>query len=157
MVKNSPDPGRSHMPWSNQSPPATTTKACMPRDCAPKQEKPPEWEAHGPQLESSSDSLQLEKSNEDPAQPKIYKNFKSCCIFCCFNQEDKSLKKFFLIFSNPFPHFLLVVGVLETNIGQSGFKPRETKMLSYLVTNSRNSSFCVEDTTLLRLSLFPWW
>ena len=58
---SSPDPGRSHMPWSNEarapqllslrsrahepqllSPCATTTEACVPRAHAPQQEKPPQ-------------------------------------------------------------------------------------------------------------------
>ena len=40
-------------------------------------EKPVQWEARGPQLESSPRSSQLEKSplsNQDPAQPKIFLN-----------------------------------------------------------------------------------
>ena len=43
------------------------------------QEKPPQWEACAPQLESSPCYLQLEKSpstSEDPAQPKINKIIK---------------------------------------------------------------------------------
>ena len=58
-----PDPGRFHMPQSNGSPCATTTrcsrawepqrlnlrtaatKAHAPRACAPRQERPPQWEA----------------------------------------------------------------------------------------------------------------
>ena len=51
------------------SPRATTT-----RTFAPKQEKPLQWEACAPHLESSACSLQLEKSpcsNKDPTQPKI--------------------------------------------------------------------------------------
>ena len=38
------------------------------------QEKPPQWETHAPQLESSPWTPQLDKvvrSNEDPAQPNI--------------------------------------------------------------------------------------
>ena len=41
---------------------------------APQQEKPRQWEAHALQLETSPDSLQLEKSphsNKDLAQPEI--------------------------------------------------------------------------------------
>ena len=42
----------------------------MPGAYAPQQEKPQQWEAHVPQLESSPHSLQLEKdllsSDEDP-------------------------------------------------------------------------------------------
>ena len=44
-----------------------------------KQEKPPKWELHTLQLESSPHVLQVEKSlhsNEDPAQPKINKQIK---------------------------------------------------------------------------------
>ena len=55
------------------SPRATTTEPLHTRACAP-WEKPLQWEAHTPQLESSTHSLQLKKnlcSNKDPAQPKI--------------------------------------------------------------------------------------
>ena len=48
-------------------------KPARPRAHAPQQEKPLQWEAWVPQLDSSPYSLQLEKSlhnNEDPAQPK---------------------------------------------------------------------------------------
>ena len=51
-------------------------KPSSPRACALQQEKPPEWEAHTLQLESSPHSLQLEKSlhsNQDSVQPKINK------------------------------------------------------------------------------------
>ena len=49
-------------------------KPICPRTCALQQDKPLQWEARIPQLESSSCFQQLEKSprnNEDPAQPKI--------------------------------------------------------------------------------------
>ena len=67
-VGSSPGPGRSHMPQSScahapqllslrsgacepqlLSPRATTTEACVPRACAPQQEKPPQREARAPQ------------------------------------------------------------------------------------------------------------
>ena len=76
-----PDLRKSHMPQSNSahepqllslcskawepqllSPRATTTETQAPRACPLKQEKPPQWEAHTPQPESSPYSLQLEKS-----------------------------------------------------------------------------------------------
>ena len=85
-----PAPGRFRMPRSNEacvprrlslgsracepglrSPRATTTEAQEPVLC---KEKPLEWEAHVPQLESSPHSLQLVKnppSKKDPAQPKM--------------------------------------------------------------------------------------
>ena len=88
-------PGGSHMPqsgwlvchnylslWSRACVPqllsscTTTTEACTPKAHAPQQEKPPQWEACAPWLESGPHSPQLEKSphsNEDPAQPKINK------------------------------------------------------------------------------------
>ena len=63
-----PGPGRSHMPQSNEacapqllslssrarklqllSPHATANEACVPRACAPQQEKPRQWEARAPQ------------------------------------------------------------------------------------------------------------
>ena len=52
-------------------------KPKQPRACVLQQEKPPEWEAHASQLESSTCLLQLEKSlqsNEDPAQLKVNKH-----------------------------------------------------------------------------------
>ena len=50
---------RSQMPWGNGAPAAEgcvatqLLKAVCPRDHAPQQEKPPQGEAHPPQLESS--------------------------------------------------------------------------------------------------------
>ena len=58
------------------APCATATKSTPPRANAPQQEKPPQWEVHILQLESSSCWLQLEESlcsKEDPVQPKISK------------------------------------------------------------------------------------
>ena len=46
-------------PW------ATTTEASVPRACVPQRERPPQWEAHTPQLERGPHSLQLEKSHKD--------------------------------------------------------------------------------------------
>ena len=45
-------PGRSHMPWGNKAhePPLLSLRS---RAHAPQQEKPPQWEAYTPQLESS--------------------------------------------------------------------------------------------------------
>ena len=57
-----------------QSPGLQLCKPVRTRAPAPRQEKPPQWEAHAPRLESSPRCLQLEKSphsNKDPAQPKI--------------------------------------------------------------------------------------
>ena len=52
---------------------ATIIESMCPRFWAPQQEKPAQWEAHTPQLESNPNSLQLEKSlhSKDPVQPKI--------------------------------------------------------------------------------------
>ena len=84
-----PGPGRSHMLRAT-NPLHHSYWACAlepenhnywspsPRTCAQQQEKPPQWEAHAPQLESSPYLLQLEKSlnsNEEAAQPKINKKF----------------------------------------------------------------------------------
>ena len=49
-------------------------KLVCPRAHAPRQEKPPQQEAHAPQLESSPRAPKLEKSpcsNQGPAQPKV--------------------------------------------------------------------------------------
>ena len=62
-----------------QSPEPQLLKPTHPRACSVQGEKPPWWEAHSPQLESSPCSWQLEKSlhsGEDPAQPKINKIIK---------------------------------------------------------------------------------
>ena len=69
-----PDLGRSHMPRSDQAR-VPHYWACA-LETESQQEKPPQWEAHVPQRESSPCSGPLEKSpssNEDPAQPKINK------------------------------------------------------------------------------------
>ena len=93
-VTLSPDPGRSHTlhnqahcwacalePGQPQllSAPAAMTETHVPQGLCPQPEKPPQWEAHTPQLESSLHSPQLEKSlysNKDPAQPEINKQIK---------------------------------------------------------------------------------
>ena len=77
----SPHPGRFHIPWSSSacatqllSLCAAPLKPAHPQTYAPQQEKPLQWEARTPQLETSSRLLQLEKnphSNEDLAQLKI--------------------------------------------------------------------------------------
>ena len=66
-----PDLGRSHM-LAQLSPCATTTKSTCSGAHVP-QEKPPQEEAHAPQIQSTPYSPQLEKSpcsNKDPVQPK---------------------------------------------------------------------------------------
>ena len=64
---------RSHKHWAHMQ---KTLKSWHSRVRAPQQEKPPWWATLSLQLESSSYSPQLEKSqlsNEDPAQPKLNK------------------------------------------------------------------------------------
>ena len=83
-----PDPGRAHMPWSNEphepqllSPSSRAQgphllKPMCPTACALEQEKPPRWEANSLQLESSSRLPQLKespRSHQDSAQPKVNK------------------------------------------------------------------------------------
>ena len=67
-------------PWPGKIPRAMEQLSpCAPLSLCPgaralRQEKPPQWEAHTPQLESSPRSPQLEESlcsKEAPAQPKI--------------------------------------------------------------------------------------
>ena len=53
---------RAHKPQL-PSPHAATTEASMPRACALQQEKPLQWEALAPQLESSPRSLQWDNSS----------------------------------------------------------------------------------------------
>ena len=58
---------------AGQPSPCTTTELVHPSACAPQQEKPPEWDAHAPQLESSPCSPQREKvcmQLERPSPPK---------------------------------------------------------------------------------------
>ena len=57
------------------SPRATTTEPLHTRACAPR-EKPLQWEAHTPQLESSAYSLQLEKNLCKQQRPSTAKNKK---------------------------------------------------------------------------------
>ena len=55
------------------SPNAATTEAFAPRTRAPKQEKPPQWEAHTVQLGSSPtlhNQTKSTHSNEDPSATK---------------------------------------------------------------------------------------
>ena len=51
-----------------------TTEACVPRACAPQQEKLSEWEGRAPQLESSHHSLQLENAHAQQRRPRAAKN-----------------------------------------------------------------------------------
>ena len=51
-------------------------KAVRPIACAQQHEKPPQWEAHAPQLETSPCSPQLEKSLHNSKDPKINFFFK---------------------------------------------------------------------------------
>ena len=61
-------------PWATitelmtYGPCATTTEAHVPRAFAP-QEKPLQWEAHAPQLETNPYSLQLEKAHMQQQRP----------------------------------------------------------------------------------------
>ena len=84
-----PDLGRSYMPWGNYSCVPQLLRLCSrawePKllkpatACAPQPEKPLQWEALIPQLETRPRSLQLEngpRSNKDQAQPKINKYIK---------------------------------------------------------------------------------
>ena len=59
-----------------QSPAPTATAAHTPGARALQQEKPPQWAARAPQLESNPCKPELEtttRDNKDPAQPKIKK------------------------------------------------------------------------------------
>ena len=56
------------------SPCATTTEALAPRAHDPQQQKPPQGEAHAPQLKSSPCSPQLEKAHRQQQRPSTAKN-----------------------------------------------------------------------------------
>ena len=71
-----PDPG-SHNYWTHMP---QLLKLTCPRAHGLQQEKPPQWEAHALQIESSPHSPQLKESpccNEDPTLPNIKKETKS--------------------------------------------------------------------------------
>ena len=73
----------------------------MPRACAPQQEKPPQWEARAPQLESSPYLPQPEQSlcsNKDPAQLKIINKY--------WNQEIEGKKSVSHMYGN---YLILIV------------------------------------------------
>ena len=89
---SSPGLGGSHMPrsgWARAprllslrarahepqllSPHATTAEACMPRACAPGQERPPQWEARALRRGVAPAHCNWRgpaRSSEDPTQPK---------------------------------------------------------------------------------------
>ena len=75
-----PDPGRSHMPWSNWacaqllSPCTATTDTQVPGARDPQQERSLRWQAHTPQWRvapTRCNQRQPTCSKEGPAQPKI--------------------------------------------------------------------------------------
>ena len=63
-----PSPGRFHIPSGNYSRVPQLLSLSF-RACAPPQEKPPDWEAGAPQLESSPHLLQLEKPRAQQGRP----------------------------------------------------------------------------------------
>ena len=70
--------GEGFHPWSGKIPQlslcATATEPTNPRACGLQQEKPLQWEACAPKLQSSPPHCSSRKTthnNEDPAQPKI--------------------------------------------------------------------------------------
>ena len=73
--------GHGFNPWSRKipcamgqlNPCATTTKPTGPRACALQKKKPPQWEAHALQLESSLHSWQLEKVHTEECRPSAVK------------------------------------------------------------------------------------
>ena len=56
------------------SPRATTTEAHVPRACALKQEKPPQWEARAPQRRVAPARRQLEKARIKQRRPNAAKD-----------------------------------------------------------------------------------
>ena len=81
-------------------------KSMCPRARAPWQEKPPQWEAFAPPLESSPQIPQLEKSprsSEDPAQPKINKLKKKKSRHVFFHSSESQKPE---IGVSAEPHFL---------------------------------------------------
>ena len=77
---------------------ATTTKACMPRACAPQQEKTLWWKACTLQLESSPHSLQLDKAQVQKRRPSLTKRKKKkrTCRPCPTNFPGDSCARWIL-------------------------------------------------------------
>ena len=65
-----PGLGRSHVPGGTWA-------------CAPQQEKPPQWDTHAPELESSPRSPQLETA-------RVQKQRWMCCIFVSLSSAAKN-------------------------------------------------------------------
>ena len=68
-----PGPGRSHMPVCNKAS-EPQLLSLHSRACAPQQEKPLQWDACKPCLESSPRSLQREKAHVQQQIPSAAKN-----------------------------------------------------------------------------------
>ena len=60
--------------WSLVQEDPIPTEAHVPGACAPQQKKPPQWEAHMLQLESSPCSQQVEKAGAQQRRPSTAKN-----------------------------------------------------------------------------------
>ena len=69
------DPWSWNIPCAMEqlSPYTVTSEACVPRACAPQQEKPLQWEAHAPRLESSPCWPQVEKAQAKQQRPRADK------------------------------------------------------------------------------------
>ena len=77
-----PGLGRSHMPKVATKPvhQSQLLSLCS-RACAPQQEKPPQWEAHAPQLESRPRLPQLENALMQQRRPSAAKKKKKKAEF----------------------------------------------------------------------------
>ena len=75
-VKNSHAHAGGHGldPWSRRIPRTSGQLSLCPTACAPQQEKPSEWEACAPQLESRPCSPELERACEQQQTPSTVKN-----------------------------------------------------------------------------------
>ena len=69
-TNSTPGPGRFHMPQSSSAY-ALDLLSLHSLAHAPQQEKPPQWEAQAPQLESSPCSLKLKKAHVQPRAAHI--------------------------------------------------------------------------------------
>ena len=83
------------LPWGNEAQVPQLLKSLFPSTCAPRREKPPQWEAHAQQLESDPCLLQLDKDpvaektqHSQRKNPEYCHPFRILEIWCLSNLKD---------------------------------------------------------------------